>query len=591
MIPVHFDDCAGWLHGAVQAPKRRGVVIAPGYGFEDLCSRRALRILADRLADRGVATLRFDFHGTGDSGGDIGEPDRLDRWRGNLDAAIERLRMQTGVDDITLVGLRFGAWLAMEVAAARDDIATVVAVAPPGSGKAYLREMSTLGRIIGQVDGVAPTAGVTSVAGFELPEALGVAIRAYEPARLTRRPAPRVLLIGREATPVAEPLRARLVELGANVETRGFAGYDRMMCDPTASQVPLDTLAEIGNWIAAGAAGRAAMPSVIPRIDSHRVEGPDYQEESIRFGPEGRLAGILCQPKRAKFRATPAALITNAGGIHHVGWGRMGVEHARALAEAGIASLRMDFAGLGDSRVEYDLPDVDYYRRDGRDDVSLGIDVLAARGHERIFAVGACAGAYQAFHAAVDDPRIDGLVLVNQLCFVWDRQHAMPLAAWKRAKAFDMAVKARAADEDLADIARLRARLTAKAVALAKSGARSVLAIARDISHRLNAPIEAEAGVETEVADWFQHLSRRGTRVVMLHGEADGAREELAHYMGPDGARATALPGVSLAIIPATDHPLTPKPARAALLSATIAAIGADLPAERRATARVAAGA
>lgn len=585
MIPVHFDQCAGMLHEAARTPRRRGVVIAPAFGFEDLCSRRAMRILADRLAENGIATLRFDFHGTGDSAGDINEPDLLTRWQGNLGAAIERLRTQAGVDEVTLVGMRLGAWLALLAAGGRDDVGEVVALAPPASGKAYLRELAALARIVG----TAPEGGTATahgVAGFDLPEALAAAIGALTPASLTRAPARRARLVGREANPPAPALANWLEGLGCEVTTDGLAGYDRMMCDPTASQAPVEALTALANGIAAGAAARSSWPRIVARTGARTIRGPGYREDMVRFGPNGQLAGVLCEPERPLFRAPPAVLITNAGGIHHVGWGRMGVDQARALAAAGIASLRMDFSGIGDSRADFDNADVDYYEPATREEVMLGVGVLKARGYDRLIVAGACAGAYQAFHAALEDARVDGLVLVNQLCFIWDRQHAMPLAAWKRAKAFDMAVKARAADESLADLARLRARVTAKAMTVAKTGARSLLALARDIGQRLATPSEAETRGDAVVAGWFEQLSRRGVRVAMVQGETDGSREELRHYMGPDGERAVALPGVSLTILPQADHTLTQRPAREALTRLIIDIASAGQAPERRATPR-----
>jgi uncharacterized protein len=76
--------------------------------------------LYDRLADSGIATLRFDFRAVFGEG--VGE--RLDAL-----AALDVLSAATSDAPIALVGYSFGAWVALGV----DDerISAVVAVAPP----------------------------------------------------------------------------------------------------------------------------------------------------------------------------------------------------------------------------------------------------------------------------------------------------------------------------------------------------------------------------------------------------------------------------------------------------------------------------
>jgi hypothetical protein len=50
MKPLVFNDTIGWLK---EADGDCGVVIAGAHGFEDLCSRRFLTLLADHIAQSG----------------------------------------------------------------------------------------------------------------------------------------------------------------------------------------------------------------------------------------------------------------------------------------------------------------------------------------------------------------------------------------------------------------------------------------------------------------------------------------------------------------------------------------------------------
>ena len=83
MIPVSFDHCFGWLHEADAGNRSaRGVVLMSPFGFEELCARKPFALLAQALAARGIATLRFDWSGTGDSLGGPLDPALLETWRG-----------------------------------------------------------------------------------------------------------------------------------------------------------------------------------------------------------------------------------------------------------------------------------------------------------------------------------------------------------------------------------------------------------------------------------------------------------------------------------------------------------------------------
>jgi hypothetical protein len=64
------------------------------------------------------------------------------------------------------------------------------------------------------------------------------------------------------------------------------------------------------------------------------------------------------------------------------------------------------------------------------------------------------------------------------------------------------------------------------------------------------------------VERWFEDLARRGTQVLLVYGDNDPGLDELERYMGPQGRRATALPGVTKELIENTDHTFTPSEAR-----------------------------
>ena len=546
IIPVAFDDCVGWLHPAAGG---RGVVLCSAFGYEELCSRRTMHDLAASLARAGLPVLRFDYHGTADSAGSGEDPGRVATWIANIGAAVDLIRRETGVSEVALVGLRLGALLAACAAAPRNDICALAVLAPPNSGRAYVRELKALARLLVATDGAATPSDGLEVAGFAIGRETLDTLSRLEWPQTGIAGTPRLLLMHGDGAGL-KPLAARLAALASTIEEAPFEGYARMMCDPTASVVPTQAIAHLASWLAADAPHAAARPITEGKPV---LIGDCYVEAPALLGEDGRLAGVFCrglgghQPRKA-------IVFVNAGAIYHIGWARMHVEMARELARSGIASLRFDLAGIGDS--EASPQGAPHLYSALSDDMRAAIDWLQVRGIRDLTVFGTCSGAYQAFHAAISDRRITRLALVNQLCFIWGPAYAVQLEAWRRTKATEVAARNNVQD---AAIALLSARgLLARALLRTKQLTKFVLRHATSLLVRGNLAWSGKNLVER----WFEDLSRRGTQVLLVYGENDPGLDELERYMGPEGRRATALPGVTKELIANTDHTFTPSEAR-----------------------------
>lgn len=564
MIPASIAGCAGWFHPAAGPTiSGRGVVLVPALGFEELCSRRTMRILADRLADAGIATLRFDFHGTVDSLGSEKDPDRLARWTADLHRAIDWLRLHAAVDEVALIGLRFGALVAADVAAARADVTMLALLAPPASGKAHMREQAALSRIIAIATDDEPS-GIT-VAGFHFTEDTAAAIRRLDWPDAAAI-ADTLIVAPKDA---AKAVRARFPA----AETMPFTGYERMICDPTASEAPFAAIDRLVAWACRNLPAAAA--AVAPRPSQPLVAG-SFSEQGITFGPDGMLAGILCLPRA---RTGQAVILVNGGGLPHGGWVRMTVTMARALAGRGIASLRMDFSGIADSRAACEKLTPFYYDEANRGELVAAVDCLQRCGFTTFAVSGLCSGAHHAFHAAQMDHRIAALVLVNLQCFVWGPRHKLLADAWMKTQPANIASQMREADEELSPAARQLALCKQRLLSLARRLAKPAFLALQRMAGRW-APGGAPGGGNS-VAAGFRALSRRGTRILLVYGEGDPALDELALYMGAEGREATALAGVEKRIIRDADHAMRQQAARAELLALHQDFLG-RLAAERR---------
>lgn len=98
-------------------------------------------------------------------------------------------------------------------------------------------------------------------------------------------------------------------------------------------------------------------------------------ERSIAFGANNGLIGTICEPSALSSNDGGLGwILFNAGVVHRVGPHRINVRLARMLANQGIASIRFDLAGLGDSsRADGQLP----FEAQAVSDLSSAMDIRA----------------------------------------------------------------------------------------------------------------------------------------------------------------------------------------------------------------------
>jgi pimeloyl-ACP methyl ester carboxylesterase len=146
MNVFHFGTGARRLFGLYLPPQsqlRRGraAVLCAPWGQEYLKAHRSMRELGAQLSASGFHVLRFDYYGTGDSAGDMTDASVAD-WEQDIVSAMEELRDISGVERVSLVGLRLGSTLAARVAAARGSpVSELVLWDAIVSGEQYLREL------------------------------------------------------------------------------------------------------------------------------------------------------------------------------------------------------------------------------------------------------------------------------------------------------------------------------------------------------------------------------------------------------------------------------------------------------------------
>jgi alpha-beta hydrolase superfamily lysophospholipase len=390
--PIYFGPVErpllGWLHEPPDRVASLTALLCPSLGLEVHSCHQTSRRLADRLAGSGVAALRLDYDGTGDSAGSASDPDRVAAWITSVSSAVDTLR-QAGAGRVVVIGIRAGALVAAAVAG-ETPLDALVLWDPPASGASFLEELQARRPA---------TAGPPPVGGFEapglvLPEPgakefgeLGV-----DPPALAR--VPRILLLLREEM-VTAPFVGELAGR-SGVSAAVAAGQHELLDVPAdAAEVPAESLERIARWCAnlsledpARSALRIPERSGIPLAAG-------AAEHTVRLGEHG-VFGVVSEPS-----SDPSAtvLLLNAGAVCHTGPARAWVDLARELAGAGVRVARVDQSGLGDSPPRAGSPENVVYSSDAVADVREAAEALSPSAPAEVVLVGLSAGGYHAMKA------------------------------------------------------------------------------------------------------------------------------------------------------------------------------------------------
>ncbi|OOG50993.1 hypothetical protein B0E50_02090 [Rhodanobacter sp. C01] len=118
-LPCHFGasgELFGIYHPAPASPSK-AVLLCPPFGQDLVRSHRLYRQLAHALVAQGIAVLRFDYYGSGDSAGKSMDVD----WTRCIDdtlAAASELRALSRCDCVAAFGARLGGSVALAAATA-----------------------------------------------------------------------------------------------------------------------------------------------------------------------------------------------------------------------------------------------------------------------------------------------------------------------------------------------------------------------------------------------------------------------------------------------------------------------------------------
>lgn len=540
MVPVTFAGCFGWFHRpSDDSAARMAVLLCPGLKADGLTGYRSFRLLANALAREGYPTLRFGYPGTGDSC-DTDTEEHLSVWQQSIHSAVDWLRHHTGADQVALCGLRFGATLATTVAAERRDVGGLVLLAPVLRGRSYIRQLTL--EAFNQPSNLPREAGLVSHELRLSAETVRL-ISQIDLRRVALRPECQVAVFSNGIPPVL----AECIELWrssrVDVTHNNFDGLEAMVRPSFMSHETSADVSRIVAWLQTSTHHDPA-PLRVATTARAELRLAGCVETPLQFGADGNLFGILCRPADGR-EVDLAIVIGNSGGDPHYGGARASVGLARRFAAEGITSLRIDFAGLGDSVAPADV-ETHVFETDRRSDISAAIDALSALGYRRFAIQGLCSGAFHGLHAALADPRICGLLLINLRLWQWRTGQPLDLLGYKTQTTSQFLLRLLSAEKwrlGLRGELDIRARFRMQCACLADLAKITLRRVAGALG-LASSPNFAQASMS--------RLSSQA-RTLLLYSEGDEGIAALAQEFG----HGVVPIGTSVQVLSELDHDLT----------------------------------
>lgn len=415
--PIWFgrpsQPLAGFLHEP-QGPVKGAVVLCAPFGYEYTCTHRSIRALANELSREGLVALRFDYAGSGASSGRADSPDSLQLWQDSVVDAIAELRSR-GFARPGLFGLRLGAALALQAAAADPSVGALAVWAPVTSGKRYVRELRAQSAV---TPGERLGGGAMNVMGNVASAGLLTQLRSWDPLAGVPQDLP-ILVVNSPGGRGAAESTADLQTYGLRLQLAELPGTE-LILERTAEEarVPRNIVDHIAAWFS------STLSDVPATTDAEHVDVRTFddgegrvRERILRIGRHGNYAVETSSGEQST--DDDVYVFWNNGVGTSSGPGRAWVEFSRALAARGKTTVRFDLSGLGngpagaaeDVNAQFGAP------RSATKELRDVVAHVRANGARTVTAIGLCSGAQLAVRAAGEDIGIDRVYSINPQLF------------------------------------------------------------------------------------------------------------------------------------------------------------------------------
>lgn len=267
-----------------------------------------------------------------------------------------------------------------------------------------------------------------------------------------------------------------------------------------------------------------------------------YQEHASPIGADPPMVAVVSRPAGSERQASSRAVVLlGAGLVHHVGPNRLMVRLARRLAARGLASVRFDHRGIGDSAPR---ADGQTFEAGAVEEAREVMDHMQrSEGVHSFVLLGLCSGAETALSVALEDSRVVGAVMINgggqRVGAAWDAYEytrfqtrhylgraVLSLDSWRRALT-----------------GRIQYRLL-------------LSVLVQKLRNPMGPPAEVVRAAR-ETAGGIAGLVARGVRLLWIQSEKDFSRDYFDTMFGKEAAPLVASGRLRLEVIPFIDHTLT----------------------------------
>ncbi|MGN6797299.1 MAG: alpha/beta fold hydrolase [Gaiellaceae bacterium] len=566
LVPLYFgprDELFGVLNPADGAADR-GVLICAPLGYENVIYHRQLAILARRIAAKGTPTLRFDWPGCGDSAGDDLDADLIPRSLAAIQTAVDTLRDRMGVEQVDIVGLRIGATLAASAVGGTQHTGNLALWDPFPTGKAYLRNLRAFERLARRPKAAIPDDSYESAAGFRLSRETVTALETLDLRQCDLGSPRRVFLGYRDGSPAAD-VAEHFTAHGHDVTAAELEGLREVALGWAERPVPVSSFEAIEEWLG------------LPRQDSgdsfpafagsrERFAGVQLEngvrEEPVLLTDGSPMLGLVSLPPTESPDRSWVVFIPNRY-ARRIGPNGLYRRWARAWAQEGVQSFRVDVNGTGDAGGPDGETDFDMYQPNCVDDVVRALDFVRDEfGGDRAAVIGLCSGGYLGFHAALRNEMVKDVFLLNPQMLVWtDVETSVTMATKIRGRL-------------------VRPQSWFRLLRNPVGSSRFVLPVVRrvvvaDLRWRLKR--RKDRPIDEWIRESIRTLDERGCRLHFVFSQDDAGIGYLTRYLGTDMRGLADQPNVSFHIVEDADHTFTSLDRQIALhdlIAATLASHG-----------------